>query len=93
MKRKIFTPFAKAQAFGLIVGTCLALLALLRLDLDLRLFLVASAGAWLAWEFFLGPRAPSHSNSLGALSYALATGFAFPWAGLSLTALAAWAAP
>ncbi len=93
MKSPAFTPFAKAQAFGLTLGFALALLTLLQLKLDLRLFLIASAGVWLAWEFLLGPRAPSHKSDFVSLAYALATGFTFPWAGLGLTALAAWGAP
>lgn len=93
MKSPAFTAFAKAQAFGLALGFALALHTLLQVKLDLRLFLVASGGAWLAWEYFLGPRAPSHRADTPALAYALITGFAFPWVGLGLTALAAWAMP
>lgn len=61
--------------------------------MGVRIFLVASALAWLAWEFFLGPRAPSHEATLRALSYGALTGFLFPWIGFGLAALAAWAAP
>ena len=89
MKRQIFTPFAKAQAFGLALGFALALLATDKLDYGVRIFLIATAGAWLAWEFFLGPRAPSHKSDARALLYAGLTGFAFPWIGFLLAALAA----
>jgi hypothetical protein len=49
--------------------------------------------AWLGWEFILGPRAPSHETTPKALLYAGLTGFAFPWIGFLLAALAAWARP
>jgi len=88
-----FTAFAKAQAFGLAVGFALALLATDKLGYGVYLFLIATAGAWLAWEFTLGSRAPSHRSDAAALSYGLLTGFAFPWIGFASAALAAWAAP
>lgn len=93
MKARAFTAFAKAQALGLALGFSSALWATLATGVGVRIFLVASALAWAGWEFFLGPRAPSHSKTPGALLYAGATGFAFPWAGFGLAALAAWAAP
>jgi hypothetical protein len=49
--------------------------------------------AWLGWEFLLGPRAPSARSDWRALSYALLAGFAFPWLGVLLAALGAWARP
>lgn len=93
MKKQIFTAFAKAQAAGLALGFASALWATLSTNVGVRIFLIATAGAWLAWEFTLGPRAPSHETSPRALSYAALTGFAFPWIGFALAALAAWAAP
>ncbi len=88
-----FTAFAKAQAFGLALGFALALWATDKMGFGLSLFLIATAGAWLAWEFALGPRAPSHRGDVNALRYGLLTGFAFPWIGFALAALAAWMAP
>lgn len=70
------------------MGFALALLATDRLGYGLYLFVIATAGAWLAWEFTLGPRAPSHRGDLAALAYGLITGFAFPWIGFALAALA-----
>lgn len=88
-RRPIFTPFAKAQAFGLAVGFALALWAADRLSLSPRGFALAALAAWVAWEFLLGPRAPSARSDARALSYALLSGFAFPWVGLALVALIA----
>lgn len=89
MKREIFTPFAKAQAAGLALGLATALAATLATGYGVRVFLIASALAWLSWEFILGPRAPSHAGTPRALLYAGLTGFAFPWIGFLLAALAA----
>ena len=88
-----FTPFAKAQAFGLAVGFALALWTANRLGYGLNVFLIGTAGAWLAWEFLFGKSAPSARSDTRALAYALAAGFAFPWIGFALTALAALARP
>ncbi len=93
MKPQIFTPFAKAQALGVALGFATALAATLATGVGVRIFLIASALAWFGWEFILGPRAPSHETTPRALTYAGATGFAFPWIGFGLAALAAWAAP
>lgn len=93
MKRQIFTPFAKAQAAGIVLGFASALWVTLATDVGVRIFLIASALAWLSWEFILGPRAPTHSTTLRALGYAALTGFAFPWIGFLLAALAAYLAP
>jgi hypothetical protein len=93
LKRSFFTAFAKAQAAGIALGFALALWATLQTGYGVRLFLVATAAAWLAWEFLLGPRAPSHQTDKRALAYAFGAGFAFPWIGFGLAALAAWAAP
>ncbi len=89
MKWQVFSPFAKAQAAGIALGFASALWATLSSDAGVRIFLIAGAGAWLAWEFFLGPRAPSHAATPRALAYAALTGFAFPWIGFALAALAA----
>lgn len=88
-----FTPFAKAQAFGLAVGFALALFVSNRLSYGLGLFLIGTAAAWLGWEFLFGKTAPSARSDARALAYALATGFAFPWIGFALAALAALARP
>jgi hypothetical protein len=93
VKKEIFTPFAKAQALGLALGFATALWATIATDVGVRIFLIASALAWFGWEFVLGPRAPSHSATPRALTYAALTGFAFPWVGFGLAALAAWARP
>ncbi len=93
MKRQIFPPFARAQAAGLALGFVTAFWATLASEVGVRIFLIASAMAWLGWEFILGPRAPSHATTPKALFYAGLTGFAFPWIGFLLAALAAWARP
>lgn len=82
---KTFTPFARAQALGLVIGLALALWATIMAGLGIRLLLVATAAAWLIWEFALGQRAPSDATSFTALAYAFAVGFAFPWLGFALT--------
>jgi|CXWL01.1.fsa_nt_gi hypothetical protein len=92
MKPQIFTAFAKAQAFGLALGFALALHVRNVTGLSLGLFAFGAAGAWLAWEMLLGPRAPSARSDMAALSYGLLSGFAFPWVGLGLAALLAWVA-
>lgn len=93
MKRQIFTPFARAQAAGMALGFATALWATLATGVGVRIFVIASALAWLGWEFMLGPRAPSHETSPRALLYAGAAGFAFPWIGFLLAALAAYLRP
>ncbi|MBL8536958.1 MAG: hypothetical protein JNM59_06100 [Hyphomonadaceae bacterium] len=93
MKRQVFTPFAKAQAFGLALGFVAALLAVNQLGYGIRLFLIATAAAWLAWEFLLGPRAPSHKSDARSLLYGGAMGFAFPWVGFLAAAAAEWLRP
>ena len=92
-RRPIFTPFAKAQAFGLAVGFALALWTADKLNLGLGLFLIGTGAAWVGWEFLFGRAAPSARSDTRALSYALATGFVFPWIGFALAALAALARP
>lgn len=88
-----FTPFAKAQAFGLALGLALALWATNALGFGLGLFAIGTGAAWLGWEFLFGKTAPSARSDIRALSYALLTGFAFPWIGFALAALAALARP
>jgi hypothetical protein len=88
-----FTAFAKAQAFGLIVGFALALWATLATGVGLRIFLMVTVLAWIGWEMRFGRHAPSKRTDMGALSYGLFSGFAFPWIGFVLAALAAWAMP
>jgi hypothetical protein len=77
----------------LALGFATALWATLATDAGMRIFLIASAIAWVAWEFFLGPRAPSESRTPGALVYGALTGLAFPWIGFLLATLAAWLRP
>lgn len=93
MSRQIFTPFAKAQAAGLALGFATALWATLATGVGVRIFLIAGAAAWLAWEFLLGPGAPSHRSDARALLYASLSGFAFPWIGFGLATLAAYLRP
>ncbi len=93
VKPQIFTAFAKAQAFGIAFGFALALHVRNQTGLSLGLFVIGASAAWLAWEMLLGPHAPSARSDTAALSYGLLSGFAFPWIGLGLAALLAWAAP
>ena len=93
LKRTVFTPFAKAQAFGLALGGALALYAAHRAGLGLGLFAVATLAAWIGWEFLLGKRAPSARSDWRALAYGVLSGFAFPWIGFLFAALAEWMRP
>lgn len=88
-----FTAFAKAQAFGLVVGATLAFWAAVRTGIGVRIFLIVTLLAWIGWEIRFGKHAPSQRSDLRALSYALLSGFAFPWIGFAFAALAAWAMP
>lgn len=88
-----FTPFAKAQAFGLAAGFALALWTANHLGYGLNVFLIGTGAAWLGWEFFFGKSAPSARSDMRALAYALLTGFAFPWIGCALAALVDMARP
>ncbi|MEZ6023821.1 MAG: hypothetical protein R3C16_10515 [Hyphomonadaceae bacterium] len=93
MRLPKFPPFAQAQAAGLVLGLIVWLWALFQHDYSLRIFLIVTAGAWVAWEYFLGRRAPSHSATPRALIYGFASGFAFPGVGFALSALAAFLRP
>jgi hypothetical protein len=89
MKFPQLNAFAKAQAWGLAVGFALALWTADKLSYSVGIFILGTAAAWIGWEFFLGPRAPSHRTDIPAMVYGITSGFVLPWAGFGLAALAA----
>lgn len=93
MKLPQLNAFAKAQAWGLALGFALALWTADKLGYGLGVFLIGTALAWVAWEFALGPRAPSHRKDAPAMAYGILSGFVLPWIGFGLAALAANFAP
>ena len=79
--------FAKAQAWGLCVGFALAWLAIDKLHLNFWAMIAGLAASWIGWEFLFAKSAPSTRTDIAAMAYGIATGFAFPWAGVALAAL------
>jgi hypothetical protein len=82
---KPFTPFVRTQLFAAALGFALALWSANRLELGLRIFLIATAAAWLCWELTLGPSAPLYRSDARALAYGGLSGFAIPWVGFAVT--------
>lgn len=80
--------FAKAQLWGMAVGFALAMLATDKLGYGLGLFVVGWLGSWLALEYFTAARMPSHRKDGAALAIGIITGFATPWGGFLIAALA-----
>lgn len=80
------TPVAKGQLWGMAVGFALALLAVERMGLSYRIFLVAGGLAWILSEPLLAPRLTGASAKTIAL--AILSGMAFPALGFG----AAWLA-
>ncbi|MGD9968283.1 MAG: hypothetical protein AB7T59_17320 [Hyphomonadaceae bacterium] len=76
------TPVAKGQLWGMLVGFALAWLAIDRMALSYRIFLIGFAGAWVASEFYLSRRLTGADAK--SVTIAVLTGFAFPWAGFLL---------
>lgn len=73
------TPVAKGQLWGMLVGFALAWLAIDRMALSYRIFLLGFAAAWVASEFYLSRRLTG--TDAKSVAIAVLTGFAFPWAG------------
>ena len=85
MRFPTLTPVAKAQLWGLLVGTALAVLACERWDLGYRVMLISGAIAWVASERLLAPRLTGSDAKTVAL--AVASGLAFPWIGVATALL------
>jgi hypothetical protein len=78
------TAYAKAQLWGMAVGFALALHFANQMGLGLGVFAIGALATWLAFEFTLGPREPSHKTNVGTMVRAIAIGFALPWGGFLL---------
>ena len=84
MKFKLpyLTPVAKGQLWGMLVGFALAWLAIDRLDLSFRIFVIGMLAAWVASEFYLARRLTG--TDAKSVAIAVVTGLAFPWIGFLL---------
>ncbi len=79
--------FAKAQAWGLLVGFALAWLTVDKLHMNFWAMALGLCASWIGWEFVFARSAPSTRTDVAAMAYGIATGFAFPWIGVALAAL------
>ena len=78
------TAYAKAQAWGMAVSFAIALHFANQLNLGLAVYVIGVAASWLAFEFTLGRREPSHLSDAKTLTRALAIGLLLPWFGFLL---------
>lgn len=85
MKFPVLTPVAKAQLWGLLVGTALAVLACERWELGYRIMLIVGALAWVLSERFLAPRLIG--SGWRTIAAGVASGIAFPWVGVAAAVL------
>jgi hypothetical protein len=85
LKLPHLTPVAKAQLWGLLVGTALAVLACEHWGLGYRIMLIVGALAWVLSERFLAPRLTG--SGWRTIAAGVASGTAFPWIGVAAAVL------
>ena len=86
MKIPVLNDAAKLQLLGMGLGVASATWTADQLGLNVVLMLIGAVVAWVVWEAAIGMRLAA-TLKRGAVLVGFLSGFAFPWAGLGVSAL------